>query len=161
MYALTINYTATKHKVKRRKHKTSIQIGFPVPSLFFLAKFPAFLLVQSPGQKMPSQWSKTLSFSLSFDPPLFCSKKARSYFHGKEEGGFSTVLPFLLQKIAPVAGKGARNVRSCCREDEIKAKYGHSKPGYSTQAGTWQALAQRTWTRHGRNPKFCQVLIQM
>lgn len=63
-YALSINYIATKHKVKRRKRKISIQIGFPVSSLLFLAKFHAFLLEQRAGQKMTSQWSEAFSFSL-------------------------------------------------------------------------------------------------
>ena len=110
---------------------------------------------------MTSQWSEAFSFSLSFDPPLFCSKKDMSYFHGTEEGGFNTVLPFILQKTALVAGKEARNVRSCCRKDKSKTKYGHGRLGNSTQAGRWQALAQRTQARHGRNVKFCWVLSQI
>jgi len=78
-----------------------------------------------------------------------------SYFHGKDGGGFNTVLAFVLQRTALMSNKGARNVRSCCRKDKSKAKYGYRKLGYGTQAGRWQALAQRTQTRHGRNVKFC------
>lgn len=161
IYALNINYIATKHEVKRRMCKISIQVSFPVSSLLFLAKCPAFHIKTRSEDDIPIEQSVFLFSSLSFDPPLFCSKKAMSYFQGKEEGVFNTVLPFILQKTALVAGKGARNVRIYSRKDKSKAKYGHGRLGYSTQAGRWQALAQRTQTRHGRNVKFCWVLSQI
>jgi len=45
--------------------------------LLFLAKFPAFVLEQRPGQKLTSQWSKAFSFPLLSPLILPCSAAGR------------------------------------------------------------------------------------